>query len=494
MRLIIRYFIKRNKTAFNKILCIFAIQLHLIIYKIVKNRAFNLSIDFFGITASLLCAIHCAFLPFILTAASLTGLQFLANPWIEYSVIALSLLLVVLSLLPAYKNHHHRLTPIFIVVLGFVFIIIGQFSAEEFEIVFTCTGAVLVAIAHGFNWFLFPHIIKKRKVVSKSRYSKSISIYFLIFKYSMIDVKKYEVVIIGGSYAGLAAALSLSRAMRKVLVIDSQSPCNQSTPFSHNFLTHDGSKPSAIIAKAKSQINLYSSTEMVNDETIAISKTHAGFLVDTYQGRQVLTKKILFCTGLEDFMPKIPSFKECWGNSILHCPYCHGYEFKNEPTGILGNGDVAFEMAKLISNWTKQLTIFTNEAANFKEEQLYWFKQMEITLVQKEIQKFSEVQGQIGKVILQNQEEHLINALYARPVFQQKSILPEQLGCQLNQAGLIEINEWQQTTINHIYAAGDNSNPLRSIAMANASGSVAGAFINKDLVEEEFNMNFILQS
>lgn len=110
----------------------------------------------------------------------------------------------------------------------------------------------------------------------------------------MKELNKYEVVIIRGSYAGLAAALSLSRAMRKVLVIDSQAPCNLSTPFSHNFLTHDGSKPSDIIAKAKSQINLYSSTYFLNDEAISICKTHDGFLIDTYKRGQVLTKKLLF--------------------------------------------------------------------------------------------------------------------------------------------------------------------------------------------------------
>lgn len=130
----------------------------------MKNKAFNLSIDFLGITASLLCAIHCALLPFLLSAASLAGLHFLANPWIEYSVIALSLGLVLLSLLPAYKNHHHRLTPILVGVTGFALIATGQFSPEEYEIIFTCSGAVLVAIAHAFNWlFIFSHHKKNRR-------------------------------------------------------------------------------------------------------------------------------------------------------------------------------------------------------------------------------------------------------------------------------------------------------------------------------------------
>lgn len=132
-----------------------------------RNRVYNPSIDFLGIAASLLCAIHCAFLPFLLSIAYLSGLHFLANPWIEYSVIALSLAMVLLSLLPAYKKHHHNIYPIFIVFAGFTLILFGQLSAENYEIIFTASGAILVAISHGFNWFYISAHLKKSSSLLK---------------------------------------------------------------------------------------------------------------------------------------------------------------------------------------------------------------------------------------------------------------------------------------------------------------------------------------
>ncbi len=180
----------------------------------------------------------------------------------------------------------------------------------------------------------------------------------------------FEVIIIGGSYAGLSAATSLARALRKVLVIDSGRPCNQQTPHSHNFLTRDGEMPVAITQIALEQLMMYDTVKLIADTAIDAIAKEDGFHILTQSGKRYIAKKLLFATGIKDIMPELPGFAACWGISVIHCPYCHGYEVRQQPTGILGNGDVGYEYAKLINNWTKDLTLFTNGVSTLSVEQV----------------------------------------------------------------------------------------------------------------------------
>ena len=176
----------------------------------------------------------------------------------------------------------------------------------------------------------------------------------------MIQQTNFEVIIVGGSYSGLSAAMSLGRSLRQVLVIDSGLPCNRQTPHSHNFITQDGEVPAVISAKAKLQVDFYKTVQFFNGLAIQAIKTNDGFEIKTDSGEAFTSKKVLFATGVKDLLPEIKGLAECWGISVLHCPYCHGYEVKTEKTAIIANGEMAFEYAKLISNWTKDLRLLTN--------------------------------------------------------------------------------------------------------------------------------------
>lgn len=166
----------------------------------------------------------------------------------------------------------------------------------------------------------------------------------------MKDNQQFDVIIIGGSYSGLAAAMALGRALRKVLIIDSGKPCNRQTPHSHNFLTQDGKSPKEIAALAKGQVEQYKTVQFFNGLATTGLKTNNGFEIYTDTGKQFTARKVIFATGIHDIMPDIPGFAESWGISVLHCPYCHGYEVKHLATGILGNGNYGFEFSTLISN------------------------------------------------------------------------------------------------------------------------------------------------
>ena len=302
----------------------------------------------------------------------------------------------------------------------------------------------------------------------------------------MTEQTHFEVIIVGGSFSGLSAAMSLGRSLRQVLVIDSGYPCNSQTPHSHNFITQDGEKPAVILAKAKKQLAIYKTVQFYNDLATAAQKIDDGFKITTKSGKVFSSEKILFATGVKDLLPDTDGFADCWGISILHCPYCHGYEVKNEKTVIIANGEIAFEYAKLIYNWTKDLKICTNGKSILTPEQKQTLKKNNIEIIENEIASFEHENGNVKNIVFKNSEKTAVKAIYHRPAFEQHCSLPEILGCELNEQGLLKVDFMQKTTVPGVYASGDNHTPARSVAMAVATGSFAGAALNKELIDDNF--------
>lgn len=302
----------------------------------------------------------------------------------------------------------------------------------------------------------------------------------------MADSTIYDVIIIGGSYAGLSAAMTLGRSLKNTLVIDSGKPCNAQTPHSHNFLTQDGNTPKEISVLAKKQVSKYKTVRFQNDLAVGGKKTAYGFEIETESERIFRSKKLIFATGVRDIMPNIKGFSECWGISVIHCPYCHGYEHRNQKTGILANGDAAAHMVPLVHNLTKHLTILTSGEAEFTDEQLAKFKQRNIPIVESKIAEIDHYNGHIKNVVFQDNKKKGFDAVYARPPFEQHSNIPTSLGCELNEQGYIVVDDFQKTTVEGIFACGDNTTYFRSVANAVYSGNVAGAKMNLELTSEMF--------
>jgi thioredoxin reductase len=302
----------------------------------------------------------------------------------------------------------------------------------------------------------------------------------------MADSKNFDVIIIGGSYAGLSAALALGRSMRKVLIIDSGSPCNRQTPHSQNFITHDGEKPSVIAEKAKAQVLKYSTVKFHSGLAIGGKKTENGFEITTQSGGEFVADKLILASGIKDKLPDIKGFTECWGISVIHCPYCHGYEFRNQKTGIMANGERAFHVASLVNNLTNSITIMTSGKAEFDAEQLAKLKKHNIQIIETEIAEIEHQNGHINKVIFNNGNKTDFLAVYAVVPFTQHSDIPVSLGCELTEQGYIKVDGFQKTTVPGVFACGDNAGMMRSVANAVATGSFAGTGANKELTEERF--------
>lgn len=298
--------------------------------------------------------------------------------------------------------------------------------------------------------------------------------------------KIFDTIIIGGSYAGLSAAMALGRALRQVLIIDRGNPCNKQTPHSHNFLTQDGKTPMEISNIAKDQVQKYESIQFYDGSVIKIIKSNERFQVETESGQNFNAKRLIIATGIRDILPDIPGFDKCWGISVLHCPYCHGYEVKYEKTGILGNGDLAYEFSKMISHWTKELTLFTNGKSNFNEDQMVKLEEKEIKINESEIEQFEHHNGNIQNIVFKDGSKNQVKAVYAKIPFEQNLNFEEDLGIEMTESGHIKTDAFYKTNVYGVYACGDSSSMMRSVANAVASGNTVGAMVNKELIDEIF--------
>lgn len=296
--------------------------------------------------------------------------------------------------------------------------------------------------------------------------------------------QNYEVIVIGGSYAGLAAAMTLGRSLRKTLVIDGGQPCNRWTPHSHNFLTNDGKPPLDILMEGKRQVAAYATVHFYEDYALNAQQQDDQFLITTNKGDQFLAEYLVLATGVKDQWPSIDGFEACWGKSVLHCPYCHGYEVKNQKTGILANGDMGYDFVQLISQWTSDITLFTHGKSTLSQDQTNLLHQRNIEVIEGEVVAFDHQEGQIQYMVMASGLRIPLQALYARVPFIQHSDLAEQLGCAINAQGYIEVDTFHQTSLPKVFACGDNSMPMRSVANAVAGGHFSGAIINKKLIKE----------
>ncbi len=296
---------------------------------------------------------------------------------------------------------------------------------------------------------------------------------------------KWDVIIVGGSYAGLSAAMALGRSLRNVLIVDSGAPCNRQTPHSHNFITHDGQKPQLIADTAKEQVLHYNTVRFYQGLAVNGGKIQTGFEIETASGDVFQANKLIFASGIRDLIPAaITGFSDCWGISVLHCPYCHGYEVRDQETGILANGEMAAEFVKLISNWTDQLTLFTNGSCTLTEEQIHVILSKGIRIEEAFIDSLDHKQGYIQQVHLRDGRSIPLTALYARIPFEQHCEIPLQLGCEVTEQGHLKVDQLSKTNVQGVFACGDNSSSMRAISHAVAMGTIAGAIVNMELIDE----------
>jgi thioredoxin reductase len=291
----------------------------------------------------------------------------------------------------------------------------------------------------------------------------------------------YDVVVVGGGAAGLSAALVLGRARRRLVVVDSGAPRNAPASHMHGYLSRDGMPPAELLAAGRREATSYG-VELIQD---SVTDIEIGFSVRLASGRVLQARRILIATGASDGFPPIPGAQERWGRDFLHCPYCHGWEVRDEPLGVLGTQAASVEHAHLIRQWSDDVVFFshTEELSDLDRRAL-------------QVRGIRIVDGRVARLVVE--EDRLVGvalddgSVIARAaVFVRPSILPHpdgllgQLGCRTDEYGFATVDVgWRTSTIG-VWAAGNVVDPRAQVITAAGAGSAAAISINADLVEAD---------
>jgi thioredoxin reductase len=294
----------------------------------------------------------------------------------------------------------------------------------------------------------------------------------------------YDAIIIGGSFAGLSAAIYLARARRTVCVIDADQPRNRFAEHAHGFLTQDGNTPDAMLATARAQVAVYPTVTFIKGKAITAHK-HANILsVVTDEGVELTCTKLLLAFGISDILPEIAGIEPYWGSSVLHCPYCHGYEYSDRKLGVLYSVPVSLHQAMIVSQWGPTV-LYLNGHAMTDGISLAHMKQHNIMLEPATIDAVSGDGKNLSHIHFHNGRTNPVDALYLAPRNMLNSPVAAQLGCQMAedaQGVNIVVDTMQMTNVEGVYAAGDITRRAHNITFASADGVMAGMAIHRALV------------
>jgi thioredoxin reductase len=294
----------------------------------------------------------------------------------------------------------------------------------------------------------------------------------------------YDVIVIGGSFAGLSAALQLARARRRVLVLDSGKPRNRFAPFSHGFFGHDGQAPTAILANARSQLLCYSTASFAEGLATRAARTGEEFSVTMADGTVHTASRLVLTTGVSDDLSNLPGLPERWGISILHCFYCHGYEVTGRRLGVLATSERSLETAMLLPDWSEHVTLFTNGVLTLDPEQLAELRTRGVSVEAVLVAALLGVAPALSGLRLDDGRIIPVDAVFMSPRTCMASPLAEQLGCEFEDGPsgpFIRTGADKQTTVRGVYAAGDAARPGHNASWAAADGVTAGISSHQSL-------------
>jgi thioredoxin reductase len=295
---------------------------------------------------------------------------------------------------------------------------------------------------------------------------------------------EYDVVIIGGGAAGLSAALVLARARCHVAVVDAGAPRNAPAAHMHGFLSRDGLRPHDLLAIGRKEVQGYGG-QLIDGRVTGIDPdTGAGFHVRLADGPALSTRRVLVATGLRDELPDIPGVHERWGRDLLHCPYCHGYEVRDQPIAVLGGTPDAVAHAQLIRQWSADIVLFphTDTLTAGQHRQL---AARAIGVVDGLVRRLVVDDDRLCGVELDDGRIIRRAAVFVRPRFVPDNNLLLTLGCAVDDRGWVVTDAAGRTTTSGVWVAGNVTNPRAQIITAAGEGSAAAIAINADLVDDD---------
>ena len=293
-----------------------------------------------------------------------------------------------------------------------------------------------------------------------------------------------DVIIIGGSFAGLAGALQLGRARRKVTVLDTGLPRNRFAGHSHGLLGHDHKPPLDILAEARQQLARYPTVRLVNARADAITGAADDFSVLTDDGESLRARRLLLSYGVADQMPDIPGFAACWGKSIVPCPYCDGFEVAGRHWGLVWSGPQSAHAVSLFHDWTDHLTLFA-DGHDIPPETRADLARRNVLVIDGRISEIAHTDGRLSTINLDTGTKVEVDVLFAHPRNRPSANLHEALGLETvdTPVGIaLKVDDRRETSMPGIYAAGDLANPMASVTLASSHGAMAAIFAQQSML------------
>jgi thioredoxin reductase len=302
----------------------------------------------------------------------------------------------------------------------------------------------------------------------------------------------YDVVVVGGGAAGLSAALVLSRARRSVAVVDAGHPRNAPAAHMQGFLGSDGLPPAELLARGRAEVAAYGGHLVAGTATAVTS--HAASTTDDHrfevtlaEGSSLRARRVLVTTGLRDVVPDVTGVRERWGRDLLHCPYCHGYEVRDQPLGVLGGTPEAVAHAQLLRQWSGDVVLFTDGTV-LTADQRERLQARAIGVVDAAVVRLVVQDDLLTGVEIAGGRVVPRTAVFVRPGFDPRDALLAGLGCDTDDQGWVVVDAGGRTSVPGVWAAGNAVNPRAQVITAAGEGSAAAIAINNDLVEADVSI------
>jgi thioredoxin reductase len=294
----------------------------------------------------------------------------------------------------------------------------------------------------------------------------------------------YDVLVIGGGAAGLSAALVLARARRSVLVVDAGTPRNAPAAHMHGFLSRDGMPPAELLAAGRAEVTGYGATIRSGTVTELVQGGRAGFQALLEDGQRVKARKVLVTTGLHDELPDVAGLAERWAKDVLHCPYCHGWEVRDQQLGVLWNGPESLRYAQVVRQWTRDLVLFVPEGTLTRADHSQLVARA-IGVVEGAVERVVVQDDQLSAVAMVDGRSIPRQALFVPPRFVPNHSVLTGVGCDLDEHGWVVTGANGATSLPGLWVAGNVTNPRAQVVTAAGEGSAAAIAINTDLVGED---------